>query len=175
MGVELIPGYVVEPGTRLDRALLLKFMQRTYHELYPEKKLDHLAKTVDQYLAGETQLWWVIPELFFETQDDERTLPMVRRSITPNAPVGCLWLGNAVDQICGDRHTYVFLLYVTPHERHQGIGTALMRRAENWAAARGDRQIALQVFHDNEPAWALYHKLGYVPRSIWMAKPLRQV
>ncbi|HBY78411.1 MAG TPA: GNAT family N-acetyltransferase, partial [Cyanobacteria bacterium UBA11148] len=67
---------------------------------------------------------------------------------------------------------HVFLLYVMPDYRRQGIGSALMRYAENWARARGDRQIGLQVFQANQPALDLYQHLGYQVQSFWMVKPL---
>lgn len=172
MGVLLIPGYIVTQGSRLDRALLVKFMQRTYKELYPQQDFAHLAKTVDQYLAGDTQLWWVLPEREIVAEHPTQTSRRGKETAPLVTPVGCLWLGNAIDQVQGDRHAYVFLLYVMPNERHQGIGSALMQRAEGWAKARGDRQIGLQVFQSNESAFALYQKLGYVPKSIWMTKSL---
>jgi len=83
-----------------------------------------------------------------------------------------MWLGNAVDQLQGDRHTHIFLLYVMSEHRRRGIARALMRQAEDWARARGDRQIGLQVFQSNQPALNLYHLLGYQTQSFWMVKPL---
>jgi len=88
------------------------------------------------------------------------------------SPVACLWLGNAVDQVRGDRHSHIFLLYVLPAHRRQGIGTALMQYAEEWARERGDCQMGLQVFVANQPAISLYQKLGYTAQSVWMVKPL---
>jgi ribosomal protein S18 acetylase RimI-like enzyme len=150
---------LLRSGSTVDRALLVKFMQQTYQELYPEQSFSHLAQTVEQYLSKETPLWWVIE---------------AERVTTPSSPIACLWLGNAVDQIQGDRHAYIFLLYVSPNHRRQGIGQALMRHAENWARSRGDRQMGLQVFQQNQPALALYEKLGYAPQSLWMVKPLQK-
>ncbi len=57
-------------------------MQKTYQELAPKQDFSHLALTVEQYLSRETPLWWV---------NDS------------NSPVACLWAGNAIDQITGDR------------------------------------------------------------------------
>jgi ribosomal protein S18 acetylase RimI-like enzyme len=147
----IIPGYSLRVGSGLDRALLLKFMQRTYRELYPEQNFGHLAQTVEQYLSRDTPLWWV--------EQDQDT-------------AACLWVGNATDQIQGDRHAYIFLLYVNPTHRRQGIGAALMAQAEDWARGRGDRQIGLQVFHHNQAALHLYEKLGYTPQSLWLTKSL---
>jgi ribosomal protein S18 acetylase RimI-like enzyme len=154
---EFLPGYQLRIGSGLDRALLVQFMQRTYQELYPDCNITHLAQTVEQYWGSDTPLWWV------EALQDN----------TPrHTPIACLWLGNAIDQAQGDRHAYIFLLYVSPTHRRQGIASALMRRAEAWARARGDRQIGLQVFQQNQPALQLYQQLGFQPQSIWMTKPL---
>jgi GNAT superfamily N-acetyltransferase len=143
--------YSWRAGSGLDRALLLKFMQRTYQELYPGQSFSHLAQTVEQYLSKDTPLWWVE---------------------CSREPIACLWLGNAIDQVTGDRHAHTLLLYVQLKHRRQGIGTALVSQAEQWARERGDRQIGLQVFHHNQPALRLYEALGYAPQSLWMTKSL---
>ncbi|HEY9801388.1 MAG TPA: GNAT family N-acetyltransferase, partial [Leptolyngbyaceae cyanobacterium] len=91
---------------------------------------------------------------------------------SPSSPVACLWMGNAIDQIKGDRHAHIFLLYVVPEHRRRGIATALMDCAENWAKKRGDRQIGLQVFQSNAIALNLYNHLGYQTQSLWMVKPI---
>ncbi len=148
---EFIPGYSLRVGSGLDRALLLKFMQRTYQELYPTHSFAHLSQTIEQYLSTETPLLWV-----------EQT----------QKPIACLWMGSAIDQIQGDRHTYIFLLYVNPVHRRQGIGAALVKQAEDLAREKGDRQIGLQVFQHNQPALNLYESLGYSVQSLWMTKAL---
>ncbi|MFC6017492.1 GNAT family N-acetyltransferase [Plantactinospora solaniradicis] len=53
-------------------------------------------------------------------------------------------------------------LTVWPPERQsRGIGTALVREAENIARQRGRRQLGLGVADDNPRAAALYLRLGY--------------
>jgi ribosomal protein S18 acetylase RimI-like enzyme len=47
-----------------------------------------------------------------------------------------------------------------------------MQIAEDWAKARGDRQIGLQVFIGNQPALNLYQRLGYDFQSVSMIKSL---
>lgn len=155
------PGYRLLAGSTLDRALLVKFMQRTYQELFPIAALGHLALTVEQYFSSETPLWWV-----------ELNSIAVSELPCRQTPIACLWIGNAIDQASGERHAHIFLLYVAPNHRCKGIGAALMRYAENWAKARGDRQIGLQVFQSNQPALNLYRALGYQTQSLWMVKPL---
>jgi ribosomal protein S18 acetylase RimI-like enzyme len=93
-------------------------------------------------------------------------------TLSPPSPVGCVWVGNAIDQVSGDRHAHIFLLYVVPEHRRRGIGKALMQYVENWAIERGDRQIGLQVFQSNQPALNLYNQLGYQTQSLWMLKEL---
>ncbi|MBM0743917.1 GNAT family N-acetyltransferase [Phormidium sp. CLA17] len=155
------PGYQLSQGSGLDRALLVKFMQCTYAEIESTGTYGHLAATVDQYFSQETPLWWV--RLSSNGDDVQAFL---------NHPIACLWLGTAIDQVSGDRHAHIFLLYVSPIYRRQGIGLALMYQAEQWALARGDRKIGLQVFQSNQPAVTLYKRLGYEVQSLGMAKSL---
>ncbi|WP_127082827.1 GNAT family N-acetyltransferase [Dulcicalothrix desertica] len=154
-----MPSYKIRKGSTLDRALLVKFMQRTYQDIFPNQDFSHLSKTVEQYLSSETPLWWVN---FTDTE-----------TVTQEtSPVACLWMGNAIDQITGQRHAHLFLLYVVPEHRRRGVGRALMEYAQTWARARGDKQIGLQVFSSNTPALNLYNQLGFQTQSLWMIKPL---
>jgi len=158
-------------------------MQRTYQDMFPEQDFSHLARTVEQYFSQETPLWWV--DFLGNEQkvriNEEPSLsplasPLPHPQRGPRAPsplpVACLWVGNAVDQVRGDRHTHIFLLHVMPEHRRRGIGSALMSYVETWAIARGDRQIGLQVFQSNQSAINLYNQLGYQPQSLWMVKSL---
>lgn len=155
-------GYGLRQGSGLDRALLLKLMQRTYGELHPGTPTGYLAETVDRYLSGETPLWFV------EAQPGKTDPP---KGVQPET-VACIWSGMAIDPVQGDRHAHIFLLYVAPAHRRQGIALALLQRVEMAARARGDRQIALQVFESNTPAVQLYEKLGFQVQSLLMTKTL---
>jgi ribosomal protein S18 acetylase RimI-like enzyme len=145
----------------------VKFLQLSYQELFPEQgDFSHLPETVRRYFSRETPLWWV--------ESADATVNAGSPIVPPplSQPVACLWMGNAIDQLQGDRHAHIFLLYVMPEHRRRGVGSALMRHAEDWARARGDRQIGLQVFQSNKPALNLYHRLGYQTQSLWMVKSL---
>lgn len=168
MSDRLPADYTLSSGSLLDRSLLVKFMQRTYQELYPDRDFSHLAHTVDRYLSSDTPLWWVKCSKHPST----RLGGMPSANLGSDHRIACLWLGNSVDQVSGERHAHIFLLYVTPEHRRQRIGSVLMNHAENWAKNRGDRQIGLQVFSHNQPALTLYHHRGYQPLSIWMLKTL---
>lgn len=151
-------GYHLRRGYGRERSLLLKFLCQTYEELFPHQKdFSHLGKTVENYLSMDTPLWWV------EGENEE---------MSSRTPVGCIWLGNGIDQTNGDRYAYIFLLYVSPPHRGQGIAKALLNYAETWARSRGDRQIGLMVFQANQPALNLYKNLGYQTQSLLMLKSL---
>ncbi|MCG6137736.1 MAG: GNAT family N-acetyltransferase [Nostoc sp. LLA-1] len=181
MAEELLPGYYIRRGSTLERSLLVKFMQRTYQDLFPDQDFAHLATTVEQYFSKDTPLWWV--DMGAGQQGSKEAREQGSKGAgesnyisafpsAPHSPISCLWVGNAIDQIQGDRHAHIFLLYVVPEHRRRGIGTALMKYVENWAIQRGDRQIGLQVFQSNQGAVSLYHQLGYQTQSLWMIKPI---
>ncbi len=46
--------------------------------------------------------------------------------------------------------------------RRQGVGTAMMEVAIDWAVTNGAGRLALDVFPHNEPAISLYRKFGFV-------------
>jgi ribosomal protein S18 acetylase RimI-like enzyme len=154
--------YHLRRGNTLDRALLLKLTRRTYSELHPNASLAHLAETIDQYFSARTPVWFVE---FAPSPSDRSPTP-------PLSAIACIWLGTAIDQVRGDRHANVFLLYVAPEHRRRGIASVLLHTAETWATERGDRQITLQVFEFNEPAIRLYEKQGYQVQSLVMQKLL---
>jgi ribosomal protein S18 acetylase RimI-like enzyme len=52
-------------------------------------------------------------------------------------------------------------LYVQPQAQGGGVGTALLRRAEQLAAEDGSRDLWLSVWERNERALAFYRRLGY--------------
>lgn len=169
MSNQLLPGYCLRAGSGLERALLVKFMQRTYQELFENHDFSHLARTVEQYFSRETPLWWV--EFLGERQEEEYSLSPLASGLS-SPIVACLWMGNALDQVRGDRNAHIFLLYVVPEHRRRGIGKALMQYVEDWARTRGDLQIGLQVFQSNKNALNLYNKLGYQTQALWMVKSL---
>ena len=168
MTTQILPGYLIRSGSTLDRALLVKFMRLTYQDMFPQQDFSHLTQTVGQYLSSQTPLWWVD----FVEQGENNTSKQECSPLIPYSPIGCLWMGNAVDQVSGSRHAHIFLVYVTPQHRRRGVGRALMRYAQDWAKNRGDRQIGLQVFPANTGALNLYHHLGYQTQSLWMIKSL---
>jgi len=68
---------------------------------------------------------------------------------------------------------WIYSLAVAPELRGGGIGTALVRRAEEALARMGCPKVNLQVFQSNAGAVAFYEKLGYrVEERVSMGKIL---
>jgi RimJ/RimL family protein N-acetyltransferase len=70
-------------------------------------------------------------------------------------------LSIARDPHPASEHVADLGLMVARDYRRLGAGTALMREAEQWARGAGVRKLELHVFPHNEPAIALYERLGY--------------
>ncbi len=157
-----IENYQLEAGSASDRARLVKFMQRAYGDLGAINPGAHLADTVQRHFSAQSQLWWLI-------SNQPATVPVGLPGTNRPEPVGCLWQGEAVDQRTGVKQAYVFLLYVAPDHRHQGLGMAMMEHAQQWAKQQGYGQIGLQVFEDNVSALNLYQKLGYRTQARWLS------
>lgn len=52
-------------------------------------------------------------------------------------------------------------LFVAPHVRGQGVGEALLRHSEQWAAALGAARLDLKTATDNTTAQRLYERMGW--------------
>ncbi|MGD1854704.1 MAG: GNAT family N-acetyltransferase [Leptolyngbyaceae cyanobacterium] len=154
-------GYQLVPGSSVDRSRLLTTMGNAYAEL-GATQLGHLGQTVELYLEGPSALWWL------EKTGTSRVGFVANRA----SAIGCLWLGQSVDQLTGASQAYIYLLYVAPAYRRQGLGRKLMNYARDWAKDQGYHQLSLQVFVDNEAALKLYESLGYTPKATLLTLPL---
>ena len=68
---------------------------------------------------------------------------------------------------------WVYSLAVDENERHRGIGTALVRKAERKLRGFGCLKVNLQVMPDNEGIVEFYRRLGFsVEDRISMGKRL---
>jgi ribosomal protein S18 acetylase RimI-like enzyme len=55
----------------------------------------------------------------------------------------------------------IFSMATEPEFRRRGIATAVLRTLADWGAANGAQRLYLQVMANNDPAQALYGKLGF--------------
>jgi aminoglycoside 6'-N-acetyltransferase I len=67
---------------------------------------------------------------------------------------------------------YVEGIYVKAECRKQGVGTALLQYAEQWALERGCIQLALDALLDNPASHEFYAKVGFreVERVVFFIK-----
>ena len=70
------------------------------------------------------------------------------------------------------RYAFVEEVAVATVLQGQGLGRALMAQAEHWALAQGVGEIELHVWDANEPAIALYEKIGYLTSGRTMRRVL---
>ncbi len=63
-------------------------------------------------------------------------------------------------------------LVVTKTERGKGIGSALLKRAEEYFSEYGCEYTQLEVFAPNTDAFALYKKLGYDTNCLYLSKKI---
>lgn len=63
-------------------------------------------------------------------------------------------------------------LYVRPDARNEGVGSALLSRAEARLDEHGVDAVSLEVMADNERARQFYRSHGYDPHRVEFEKPL---
>jgi ribosomal protein S18 acetylase RimI-like enzyme len=69
-------------------------------------------------------------------------------------------------------YAYISDLVVLPAWRGQGIGRALLRRAEEYAAQQGAAVLKVDVLAANADAWAVYRAAGFQEHEIRLQKRL---
>lgn len=87
-------------------------------------------------------------------------------------PLGLVAIRLDHDHFTSHRRACVEVLVVSGRAEGQGVGRALMRRAEVWGREHDCKEVVLDVFADNDSAIAFYERVGYRPDHIRMTKPL---
>lgn len=119
----------------------------------------HLARTRD-YIAG---LLADPTASILVAEQDDRLLGVIITLVRDTPPLAIL---------TPRRFGNVEVISVRREARGQGIGRALMTRAEEWARSVGAQDMELSVYLFNEDAARLYAGLGYVDLSKKMLKRL---
>jgi RimJ/RimL family protein N-acetyltransferase len=115
-------------------------------------------------VGGEDELWLTYDR---SPSDERRNVRSVRRDpniaiFVAESPAGIVGrISIARDHSPYSHHVAELGLMVDSNQRRRGIGTALMKEALNWARDAGVTKVELHVFPHNEPAIALYRKLGF--------------
>jgi GNAT superfamily N-acetyltransferase len=118
-----------------------------------------------EVVAGEVRCL----DEFFDGRLPDRTLVIVEDDETP---AGFVFLEPAVDYFSGEPHGHLGMIAVTEGAEGRGIGTALMRAAEDWARGRGYAKLTLNVFEGNTRARTVYERFGYNVETIRYTKKL---
>jgi RimJ/RimL family protein N-acetyltransferase len=118
--------------------------------------------------VGEEREAWLLTSGEWRTATEERRyLRAVRRSrdaavfVAEDAGILVGRLSVARDPHPSSHHVADVGLMISRSHRRRGIGLALMEVAEAWARSVGVEKLELHVFPHNEPAKALYERLGY--------------
>jgi ribosomal protein S18 acetylase RimI-like enzyme len=79
-------------------------------------------------------------------------------------------LQTQIDYFNGQDFGYIADLAVDKSFEGQGVGQALMKKAEEWATEQGYFLLTLNVFGGNTRARALYEKCGFQAEVIKYVK-----
>lgn len=87
-------------------------------------------------------------------------------AVEDDAPLGFAYVETVTDYFTGEIHGHLGMLVVVEAGEGRGIGSALVRAAEDWSRARGHRRLTLNVFGTNVHARAVYEHLGYEVETV---------
>ena len=124
-------------------------------------------------VGGEPEGWLLSDARWRSVAAERRYVRALRRH-----PDAALFVATYGDEIVGrlsitcdphpaSAHVADLGLMVAASHRSRGVGTLLMDVAERWAESVGVRKLELHVFPHNEPAIALYRRLGFKPIADW--------
>lgn len=174
----------IRPATPYDFATIIRFVQALLSEMYAlsQRKLsDHSEAWLDfesrilQALSGDENGEQLYPcaagqyiahhllEIAEVISGDSSPVGLIEASILHAVPIF-----RPVQTLC------IHALYVLPHYRRRGIGTALLRAAIDWGQQQHCQQAQLSVLPHN-PARRLYQELGFKVYGFEMRKEMTSV
>ena len=104
-----------------------------------------------------------VSQAYYIIQRAQKSEGFVLLALSERRPAGMLL--SAKRTLADPEDTLVLTIVVEACSRRQGIGEALMRYAERIAPHYGVESLTLSVLLHNEPAIALYRKLGFRERA----------
>jgi aminoglycoside 6'-N-acetyltransferase I len=120
---------------------------RMRHALWPDASLTEHQRDIDRYFAG----------------DRREPSEVLLAHAAEDSPVGFaeLSIRNIVDSCYSDHVAYLEGWYVVPAARRQGIGRALIRAAEQWAARQGCTEFGSDSDISNDVSHAAHLGSGF--------------
>jgi RimJ/RimL family protein N-acetyltransferase len=118
-------------------------------------------------VGSETEGWLISAGEWRSAADERRYLRSIRGYqsaavfVAENSEGIVGRLSITRDPHPASEHVADLGLMVRRDRRREGVGTALMTTAEEWARGAGVRKLELHVFPHNEAALRLYRSLGY--------------
>jgi GNAT superfamily N-acetyltransferase len=85
--------------------------------------------------------------------------------------VGCLHMLTTTD-FFGRPHAHISVIATAESAEGTGVGTALLKYAEEWSRARGMTFLTLNVFDANARARRFYERAGFAPETLKYAKEI---
>jgi GNAT superfamily N-acetyltransferase len=144
----------LEPATTKDVPVILRFIR----ELAEYEKLSHEVVATEDTLRKS---------LF-----GSRPAAEVVIAYAGNEPVGFALYFPTFSTFLGRPGIYLEDLYVTPSRRGHGIGRRLLAHIARVAVDRGYGRMEWSVLNWNEPALAVYRKIGARPMDEWTVQRL---
>lgn len=85
---------------------------------------------------------------------------------------GHCWISTQTDFFTRVEEPWIFDISVNPPFRKRGLGSAMLKAAQDFLKQRGFAHVGLQVVAHNAPARKMYEKFGYKPHAIMLRKAL---
>lgn len=123
------------------------------------------AAIVRRARAGDLDVLIGLEALF---PSDRMSRAGLRRLLA--SPSAALWVAEVAGRVAGNlvlltrrnsRRARIYSVAVDPSCRGLGIGTRLVKAAEDHARGLGLAEVSLEVRYDNQGARRLYRRLGY--------------
>lgn len=149
----------IRPATAADRTFVLGLLPRMASFALPD------WRTPDEIVAGD----YGPLAAWFDAPPDEEALLIAELD---GQPAGYSYLIVHTDFFTTKPHAHLSVLAVAKEAEGRGVGTALVEASTDWAAARGDDRITLNVFDGNHRAMALYERHGYARETVRYVKTI---
>lgn len=140
---------MLRPATEADRAFALDLVPRL-REFGPST-----LRSPEDLDGGERRAL----EAAFDHLAEDAVLLVAEHPA--DGPLGIAYAVTQTDYFTQEAHGHLAIIAVAEAGEGRGVGRALIRAVEAWAAGRGYRLLSLNVFDGNVRARAFYERNGF--------------